>query len=79
MSQSFRTLKNIEREAKDGKDAYELIIGLRSGRVIEGSPYAVEGTTALKFDEKITSKAGTTHRITYIEYDAIEQVTPIWL
>ncbi|RWB95596.1 MAG: hypothetical protein EOQ56_28015 [Mesorhizobium sp.] len=74
---AFRTLKNIEREAKakDGQ-AYELIIGLRSGRTIRGGAFAVDGTTALKFDEEIG--AGE-RRITYIEYDAIEQVTPIWL
>lgn len=78
---AWRLIKQIEGEAserkrKGGSDAYSLTIWLKSGRKIEGDPFAADNHAWLPFNQKI-SPAGDYHK-TYIPYDAIEQVTPIW-
>lgn len=78
---TFSIIKDIELAAKKDGSSYELEILLRSGRTIVCSPIGVSSSYHLKADERVFENGKPTGdtRLTYISYDAIEQVTPIWL
>lgn len=76
----YHIITTIETEATERHrlgqdDAYQLEIHLRSGRKLTGNAWK-SNSYYLKFGEEASSGV---ERVTYIAYDAIEQVTPIWL
>jgi len=85
----FHIIRAIEEEAHrvgDEPRAYELEILLRSGRLVRCAPYKANSymlKVCESYDEPArdhpSTKKERKERITYIAYDAIDQVTPIWL
>lgn len=66
--------ESSERCRRGESDAFELRVHLRSGRILEGSAHK-PNTYFLKMEVQIGSNST---ELTYIPWDAIDQVTPIW-
>lgn len=84
----YNIIQAIASEAKERKDrgesdAYELEIVLGSGRIILCAPLPSNSyflrITAKRWRATTGSPPSVEQRISYLSYEAIEQVTPLWL
>lgn len=70
-----------KRQARGEDDSYQLEIVLRSGRTIICAPWE-SNSYFLKVTEEVRTDDATgvtvEERVSYLSYEAIEQVTPLW-